>query len=399
MAPPAKPDRIERPVTVLLIDDQPIVAESVRRMLAGEPDIVFHYCQDPSRALQTANEVQPTVILQDLVMPDIDGLMLVKFFRANKATRETPLIVLSSKEEPTVKAQAFASGANDYLVKLPDKLEVVARIRYHSRGYIALLERNAAYDRLAETQRLLAAEIAGAARYVQSLLPEKLTGKVVVDFEFVPSLDLGGDMFGYNWIDRDHLAVYLLDVSGHGVGSSLLAVSAANVLSSRSLPDVDFRVPGQVMTRLNDVFQMDRQDNKYFTIFYCVFSKKERTLAYCNGGHPDALLFTGPDLASAKLHKLASTDTLVGMLPPGLEFSTLTVPVDEYARLLVYSDGVFEVENVAGGEMWQFPQFVEHVAALLPDDQPVGKRLLAYARGIRGGELLADDFSFVEIRF
>jgi sigma-B regulation protein RsbU (phosphoserine phosphatase) len=399
MALPAKPDRIERPVTVLLIDDQPIVAESVRRMLAGEPDIVFHYCQNPSLALQTANEVQPTVILQDLVMPDIDGLMLVKFFRANKATRETPLIVLSSKEEPTVKAQAFASGANDYLVKLPDKLEVIARIRYHSRGYIALLERNAAYDRLAETQRLLAAEIAGAARYVQSLLPPKLADEVAIDFEFVPSLDLGGDMFGYNWIDPDHLAVYLLDVSGHGVGSSLLAVSAANVLSAQSLPNVDFRVPGEVMTRLNDVFQMERQDNKYFTIFYGVFAKKDRTLAYCNGGHPDAILHTGADAASATLQKLASTDTLVGMLPPGLDFSTVTVSLGKYARLLVYSDGVFEVENPAGGPMWQFPQFVEHVAALLPDDQPLGKRLLAQARTLRGGELLADDFSFVEIRF
>ncbi len=399
MALPAPTDRIARAVTVLLIDDQPIVAESVRRMLVGEPDIVFHYCQDPTKALQTANEVQPTVILQDLVMPDIDGLMLVKFFRANKSTRDTPLIVLSSKEEPTIKAQAFANGANDYLVKLPDKLEVVARIRYHSRGYVALLERNAAYDRLAETQRRLAAEIAGAARYVQSLLPVKLSGQVEIDFEFVPSLDLGGDMFGYNWIDPDHLAVYLLDVSGHGVGSSLLAVSAANVLSSRSLPNVDFRVPGQVMTRLNDIFQMERQDNKYFTIFYGVFSKADRTFAYCNAAHPDALLFTGADPASATLQKLTSTDTLVGMMPPGLEFTTLSVPLGAFARLLLYSDGVFEVENPAGGPMWQFPQFVEFVAALLPDDQPVAKRLLAQARALRGSDLLADDFSFVEIRF
>src|SRR6516162_106540 len=113
---------MDRPVTVLLVDDQAIVGESVRRMLAAETDIVFHFCPDPAKAIPTANEVQPTVILQDLVMPDIDGLMLVKFFRANKATREVPMIVLSSKEEPVIKAQAFALGANDYQVKLPDKL-------------------------------------------------------------------------------------------------------------------------------------------------------------------------------------------------------------------------------------------------------------------------------------
>src|ERR1044072_413195 len=93
----------QRPVTVLLIDDQPIVAESVPRMLAGEAGLPLHYCQEPAKAIATANRVQPTVILQDLVMPDIDGLMLVKFYRANKPTRDVPLIVLSSKEEPTIK--------------------------------------------------------------------------------------------------------------------------------------------------------------------------------------------------------------------------------------------------------------------------------------------------------
>jgi len=165
--PPPPP---AHPVTVLLVDDQPMVAEAVRRLLAAETDVAFHYCQDPAQAIETANAVRPTVILQDLVMPEIDGLMLVKFFRANKATRDIPMIVLSSKEEPTIKAQAFALGANDYLVKLPDKLEVIARIRYHSRGYIAQLERNEAYEKLAESQRHLAAEVATAARYVQSLL-------------------------------------------------------------------------------------------------------------------------------------------------------------------------------------------------------------------------------------
>ena len=74
-------------------------------------------------------------------MPEIDGLTLVKKFRANDPTRETPLIVLSTKEEPAVKAEAFALGANDYIVKLPDRLELLARIRYHSKGYINLLQR------------------------------------------------------------------------------------------------------------------------------------------------------------------------------------------------------------------------------------------------------------------
>ena len=233
---------------MLLVDDQPIVAEAVRRMLAGESDISFHYCSDPTKAIEEANRLAPTVILQDLVMPELDGLTLVKFFRANPQTREIPLIVLSTKEEPIIKAQAFAIGANDYLVKLPDKLEMIARIRYHSKGYIAQLERNEAYRRLAESQKQLADEVAQAAKYVCSLLPEPIgQGPVRVDWRFVPSTQLGGDSFGYHWLDDDHFAVYLLDVSGHGVGASLLSVSAMNVLRSQSLPNTDFRDPGQVL--------------------------------------------------------------------------------------------------------------------------------------------------------
>jgi len=142
-------------IMVLLIDDQVMIGEAVRRMLSAEQDIDFYYCQEPAQAVKTANEISPTVILQDLVMPEVDGLLLVRYFRANPETRDVPLIVLSSKEEPTIKAEAFALGANDYMVKLPDRLEVIARIRYHSQGYINLLERNEAYNALLESQRQL----------------------------------------------------------------------------------------------------------------------------------------------------------------------------------------------------------------------------------------------------
>src|SRR4051812_4012631 len=120
------------PISVLLVDDQTIIHEAVRQMLQDEPDITLHCCADPTAALDLADRVAPTVILQDLVMPEVDGLTLVKFFRVNPSTHETPMIVLSTKEEPAVKAEAFALGANDYLVKLPDRVEMVARIRHHS---------------------------------------------------------------------------------------------------------------------------------------------------------------------------------------------------------------------------------------------------------------------------
>ncbi|MBU2490536.1 MAG: response regulator [Proteobacteria bacterium] len=142
-------------IRVLLVDDQTIIGEAVRRMLAPEQDIEFHFCQDPTQAIRMANTLEPTVILQDLVMPEVDGLTLVRYFRANGKTRQVPLIVLSGREEPLTKAEAFALGANDYMVKLPDKLEVIARIRYHSNGYITLLQRNEAFERLEKSQKEL----------------------------------------------------------------------------------------------------------------------------------------------------------------------------------------------------------------------------------------------------
>src|SRR5581483_1011516 len=118
-------------------------------------DIDFHYCADSREAILVANQIKPTVILQDLVMPEVDGLTLVSQFRANPATRETPIIVLSTNENPQVKGQAFAAGANDYLVKLPDKIELIARLRYHSKAHMNQLQRDEAYRALRESQKQL----------------------------------------------------------------------------------------------------------------------------------------------------------------------------------------------------------------------------------------------------
>jgi two-component system chemotaxis family response regulator WspR len=142
--------------TVLLVDDQAMVAEALRRALASEDDIDFQYCQTPTQAVAKATEIKPTVILQDLVMPDIDGLTMVEYFRANPQTNQVPIIVLSTKEEPEIKSKAFSLGADDYLVKLPDRIELVARIRHHSKAYIHLKERNEAFRALQESEKRLA---------------------------------------------------------------------------------------------------------------------------------------------------------------------------------------------------------------------------------------------------
>lgn len=140
---------------VLLVDDQKMVAEGIRRMLADEPDIEFHYCSDPKLAVKQATDTCATVILQDLVMPDVDGMTLVRFYRNNPATRDVPVIVLSSKEDPTTKSDAFYQGATDYLVKLPEKIELLARIRAHTKSYLAQKERDEAFVTLSKMQQQL----------------------------------------------------------------------------------------------------------------------------------------------------------------------------------------------------------------------------------------------------
>jgi phosphoserine phosphatase RsbU/P len=381
-------------MTVLLVDDQPIVGETVRRMLAPEEDIAFHYCQDPTMAIRVASEISPTVILQDLVMPEIDGLTLVKFFRAHQKLKDVPLIVLSSKEEALTKAEAFAMGANDYLVKLPDRIELIARIRYHSKGYINLLERNEAYEQLFRSQQILAAQLASAAEYVISLLPANLTeGDIRTDWRFYPSAELGGDAFGYHWVDDEHFAVYLLDVCDHGVGPALLSVSALNVLRSQTLPNTDFRNPGAVLTSLNETFQMEKQNNLYFTIWYGVYNKTAGELRYASAGHPPALL-----IASGKeVSELITPNMFIG----GMEDITYTsgaVRMELPATLYVFSDGVYEVEG-RDGTMWGLQGLKGYILDRTGEGVSEMETLYRSLQEMHGQKDLEDDFSMLKVEF
>ena len=93
------------------------------------------------------------------------------------------------------------------------------------------------------------------ADYVRSILPQSLTeGGIRTDWRYIPSTSLGGDAFGYHMVDKDHFAIYLIDVSGHGVGAALLSFSVMNVLRSQSLSGTDFKDPEQVLASLNIAF-------------------------------------------------------------------------------------------------------------------------------------------------
>lgn len=381
-------------ITVLLVDDQAIVASAVERMLADEEDIVFHYCQDPTQAIKMASGISPTVILQDLVMPEIDGLTLVKFFRGHPKLKDVPLIVLSSKEEAVTKAEAFAVGANDYLVKLPDKIELIARIRYHSKGFINLLQRNEAYDALVKSQEALASELAKAADHVVSLLPQPLTDPPILsEWRFVPSAQLGGDSFGYHWIDDEHFAMYLLDVCDHGVGSALLSVSAINVLRSHSLPNTDFLIPEQVLTGLNEAFQMESHNNLYFTLWYGVLNTATDEIEYASAGHPPAVLLSDTNEST----ELMTKNLLIGCFPEG-SYASASVQIRRPAQLYIFSDGVYEVEK-EDGTMWSLEELKEFLINHPHTSDSEIDALYTYIYTMNGNKILDDDFSMLKIRF
>ncbi len=390
---------VAQPIKVLLVDDQLVVSERVRSMLADAPDVHFFYCQEPLKAIQMAEEVRPTVILQDLVMPEIDGLLLVRYFRANPHTRDVPMIVLSAQEEPKIKAEAFSLGANDYMVKLPDKVELLARIRYHSQSYIRLLERNEAYARLEQSQVVLKRELADAAEYVRSLLPPPINDKdLTAEWQFIPSALLGGDSFGYHWLDKDHFAIYLLDVCGHGVGAALLSISVTNLLRAQSLPNTDFLQPHLVLQSLNDTFQMEEHRNMFFTMWYGVYDKSTRQLIYASGGHPPAVLVSGTGPKDAQTKLLKTPGLVVGGMPKS-QFVSEEVTVGAYNKLFVFSDGVYELATKQGMSL-QLDELIKNMETTTTDaDGSDIQRVVDFSRKINQDKPFSDDFSIVKLVF
>ena len=202
---------------VLLVDDQPMIGEAVRRLLADQADITFAFCKDAAKALSTAEEFQPTVILQDLVMPDIDGLDLVSQFRSHPSTEKIPVIMLSANEEAATKAQLLEAGANDYLIKLPHQIELIARIRVHSEAYKRLLERDAAFGALERSLADLTREREKSERLLRNILPdtiaERLKNNVSTIAETYSSVSvLFADLCGFTTFSERVDASQLVDL-------------------------------------------------------------------------------------------------------------------------------------------------------------------------------------------
>ena len=234
-----------------------------------------------------------------------------------------------------------------------------------------------------------------ASNYVFSLLPAPLaTAPVLVEWRFVPSAQLGGDAFGYDWLDPDTFVFYLIDVSGHGVGSAMHSVTVLNVLRQRALPHVDFTNPAEVLSSLNDRFQMDSHNGMFFTMWYGVYHTSDRTLTYGSAGHHPAYLVPVDRPAAQPLGMPA---LMIGAMP-GCAYDIQRTVVPPASALYVFSDGVFEIAT-ADQQRWALSDFLPFLVEPALPDRPEAERLYRAVRLAAGPGPLEDDFSLMVLTF
>ena len=256
------------------------------------------------------------------------------------------------------------------------------RLRYHRRSREESAEAEA-MDR----------ELQDAAEYVSATLPPPIdSGPVQAEWFYQPSARLGGDAFGYQWLDERHFAAFVLDVAGHGAAAALHAVSVVNVLRQRMLPEVDFCNPAAVIRSLNRMFPIERHNSLFFTIWYGVYDAEQRVLIFATGGHHPAYLLPPSPLAPVPL---ATRNPSIGIVPDR-DMLAARVAVPPGSALHLFSDGVFEIVD-RDGRQWE----LEQVIGLLPDASTPGgpQRLYARIRAAARPGPLDDDFSALVLRF
>jgi serine phosphatase RsbU (regulator of sigma subunit) len=272
------------------------------------------------------------------------------------------------------------------------------RLRYHRRNQ----DESADADAMEQ-------EFREASKYVASILPKPVNqGPVRANWFYRPSTTIGGDAFGYQMLDQRHFSLFLLDVSGHGTGAAMHAMTVAQVLRERVLPDVEFLDPAAVIAGLNARFQMARNNELFFTIWYGVYDIVERNLVFAAGGHHAAYLLPADNVAWAPL-PLLTQNPVVGMLPDP-EFTAAEVQVPAGSTLHLFSDGVFEIIDRGGRQLGLddiLPMLSD--ATVLPSaggpaprdggapDEP--RRLYDRVRAIARPGQLDDDFSALVFRF
>ena len=327
-------------VQLLIIDDDLAIQQLLQRILTKSGYSVS-VVSDGEAGIIQAQKQHPALIICDWLMPNISGLDVCRTIKSLPELSTTFFILLTSLTSVEDRVQGLDAGADDFLFKPFQVTELLARVRAGIRLH------NVSQD-LKQQKQLLEAELKEAADYVGSILPEPFVhSSLSIDLRFIPSQQLGGDGFDYFWLDKNNLAIYLLDVAGHGLRAALPSISVINLLRSRKLSQVNYYQPSSVLRELNHVFQITSKNDKYFTIWYGVYNCSKRKLTYASAGHPPAILLEGLP-QEKKLEKQLKTQGLpIGMFP-NIEYAEESYIISSPASLYIFSDGIYEVERENG---------------------------------------------------
>jgi phosphoserine phosphatase RsbU/P len=374
---------------ILVIDDDTAVQELLRRTLKKQGYEVT-VASNGEDGVAQAQKLRPALIICDWIMPRLTGIDVCRRVKADPDLSTTQFFLLTSLGSIADRVKGLDAGADDFISKPIELNELQARVRAGLR--LHQLSRD-----LKIAKQNLEAELAEAAEYVQSLLPDPMTEPFSIEAKFIPSRQLGGDCFDYNWLDADYLAIYLLDVAGHGLRAALPSVAVLNLLRSRTLPNIDYYKPSDVLRALNTTFQMSYQNDKYFTIWYGVYNRISRQLVYASAGHPPAVLISQSPASTAKIQRLKTPGMPVGMFPDA-PYVDNCCDVEDLSTLYIFSDGVYEIHQ-PDGNIWGLDPFIDLLAAYNGGTADQLDLVLKYTQKLNAKAVFDDDWSLLKVNF
>lgn len=246
-------------------------------------------------------------------------------------------------------------------------------------------------QKLVEAQEKLEHEFTDASNYMFSMLPPPFADEESVDWHFYPSTQLGGDGLGYRRINEDLLAIYVLDITGHGFSSALLAVTVLELLRNRAV-QIDFSRPSEVIERLNRTFQMKDHAEKFFSVWYGVYSRSARALTYVNAGHPPALLLTRKN-GQPMLTRTQPGSSVLGIFPE-MHASETTIDFPAGSELHLFTDGLYELIDAQGGH-GSYDEFVAYLEKQDPSGKSTWDAMLQWLKRAQDKGAVDDDVSLL----
>ncbi|MDG2989830.1 SpoIIE family protein phosphatase [Candidatus Synechococcus calcipolaris G9] len=382
---------------ILVIDDDPTTRLILKNNLTKQGHQVT-VSQNGADGIAAAQAIKPALIICDWMMPGVDGLEVCRQVKHDRHLSATFFVLLTAKGELEDRVRGLDAGADEFLSKPIEQDELRARVQAGLRLY--QLNRD-----IQEQKQLLEAEFREAAMYVRSLLPQPLETPIKIDFRFIPSSELGGDCFDFFWIDDRRLVMYLLDVSGHGLGAALPSISVLNLLrnansslwGSQQLAGIDYNRPCQVLALLNHGFQMTNQNDKYFTIWYGIYDRQDQTLTYASAGHPPALLIHSGENELPQVTELKTPGIPIGMFTD-VDFAEATHTIPPGSCLYLFSDGIYEFQTHSG-EQWGIEAFQTLLAQHQNSPSDLGQILAEIQSLTTPAALAVDDLSIVAVDF